>query len=148
MDKQKTPVNSVPGIIFSIVLVLGITLWSGIVNFSSFLMGTSATLAAFLISLLYVGIWLAFSLRTKNRIFAIITIIWGGLTFTVAALGLFIYAFDLTAGILLPFVLILLPYFQGLTFVIPSLTVLYVIIIVISILWLSAGICSLRKLKK
>ena len=134
--------------VFSVIFLLAILMISIICNIGDFTGGSNGEInpLTVVITTIYVAYCSAFSLFSHNRKSIIAMTILGASTLTVAIFGLVISTFRLTIGAIIPFAIVFLSPFQGLVAVMSSnWTVIYSIIIAISILWVIFSILNFRK---
>ena len=134
--------------VFSVFLILAILIISIICNIGDFSAGANGEINPLTVAIttIYVVYCSAFALFSHNRKSIIAMTILGAGTLIVAVFGLLISTFRLTIGAIIPFAIVFLSPFQGLVAVMSSnWTVIYSIIIAISILWVIFSILNFRK---
>jgi len=138
--------------VFSVFCLLAVAIISIICNAGDFISGNNGeiNLLTVAITIIYVLYCLAFALFShthKKNI--IVSMILSVITLIVAIMGLLVSTFRLTIDILIPFAILFLSPFQGLTAVMQSnWVVIYSIIIIISILWVFLTLLNFRRYNK
>ena len=134
--------------VFSVFFLLAILIISIICNIGDFSAGANGEINPLTVAIttIYVVYCSAFALFSHNRKSIIAMTILGAGTLIVAVFGLLISTFRLTIGAIIPFAIVFISPFQGLVAVMSSnWTVIYSIIIAISILWVIFSILNFRK---
>ena len=134
--------------VFSVFFLLAILIISIICNIGDFSAGANGEINPLTVAIttIYVVYCSAFALFSHNRKSIIAMTILGAGTLIVAVFGLLISTLRLTIGAIIPFAIVFLSPFQGLVAVMSSnWTVIYSIIIAISILWVIFNILNFRK---
>ncbi len=121
----------------------GVTLLSGALNFNDYVMGYPASVAGMLVSALYVVVWTAFTIYNRRQGFIIMSMVWGGVTLLVASISCYIAAFDLIGAAIIPFALLFLTPFYGLTAFAPDMAI-YGAMIMCSLAWVLISFFTLR----
>lgn len=134
--------------IFSTFALFAIAVISIACNIGDFTGGSSGRINPLIvvITAVYIIYCTAFSLLAQNRKSIVTMTVWSVITFVVAVVGFVTSTFRLTIGIIIPFAIVFLTPFQGLVAVMSSnWTVIYSVMIVISILWVIFSIFNFRK---
>ena len=134
--------------VFSVFFLLATLIISIICNIGDFSAGANGEINPLTVAIttIYVVYCSAFALFSHNRKSIIAMTILGAGTLIVAVFGLLISTLRLTIGAIIPFAIVFLSPFQGLVVVMSSnWTVIYSIIIAISILWVIFNILNFRK---
>ncbi len=113
-------------------------------NFNGFIIGHKAEMAAFLASAAFVICCFCACLANKNRGPSIVIAAYAGAVAMIAMAAYIVGTFDLLADFMLPFALIALPPYYGLTYFANAVTTNLSISLVAAVLF-AVNLCTTRK---
>ena len=123
-------------------LIVGLVL-----NFPEFLMGSPATIKNFLVTLVYIAIWIFIlsiaSQNKKRKIMKYYSAFWL-LTLFFVVLSVYVNSVDFVANWAIPFVGLLLPQWYGIELLVDNLLITNIIISSISLIMFIATLLALR----
>lgn len=137
--------------VFSVFCLLAVVIISIMCNVGDFINGANGeiNLLTVSITIIYVLYCSAFALFSHTHKNIVVSMLLGVITLIVAIICLIVSAFRLTIGIIIPFAIVFISPFQGLSAVMSSnWSVIYSIIIIFSILWIFLSLLNFRRYNK